>query len=75
MNDPVWSRDEPSSPCVKVCVIDRASKLCIGCKRTGDEIAIWGRLSEEARRAIMDTLPDRDIKQTRRGGRAARLKT
>ena len=32
---------EISSPCVKICVIDPLSALCIGCGRTGDEIARW----------------------------------
>ncbi len=48
-----------SSPCTKVCVIDSASGLCSGCGRTLDEIAKWGSLSEDERRAIMATLPQR----------------
>ena len=74
MSDEVWTRDEPSSPCVNICVIDRDSRLCIGCKRTGEEISIWSRLSEEARRAIMAELPQRRIAKARRGGRAGRQK-
>ena len=74
MSERVWKRNEPSSPCVDICVIDRESRLCIGCKRTGEEISVWGRLSEEARRAIMAELPARKIVKTRRGGRAGRQK-
>jgi predicted Fe-S protein YdhL (DUF1289 family) len=48
-----------SSPCVKLCVIDPASKLCEGCGRTLAEIARWSSLSEPERRAIMAQLPKR----------------
>lgn len=48
-----------STPCIKVCVIDPANKLCGGCGRTLAEIAQWGRLSEAERLAIMALLPKR----------------
>ena len=57
--DSPWQRDEPDSPCVKICILDPKSKRCIGCKRTGDEIAKWGRLSASARTAIMADLATR----------------
>jgi predicted Fe-S protein YdhL (DUF1289 family) len=47
------------SPCVKVCAVEPVSGLCMGCNRTLPEIAQWGRLSPEQRRAIMDDLPHR----------------
>jgi predicted Fe-S protein YdhL (DUF1289 family) len=47
------------SPCVKVCVIDKASGLCGGCGRTLDEIARWGGMSEAERAHIMAALPQR----------------
>ena len=34
----------PTSPCMNICVLD-ASRTCIGCRRTLDEIARWGRMS------------------------------
>jgi predicted Fe-S protein YdhL (DUF1289 family) len=34
----------PASPCVNVCVLD-ASRTCVGCRRTIDEIARWGSMS------------------------------
>ena len=49
----------PSSPCVKTCIVDGRSSLCIGCGRTLAEIAAWGGLSENERKAIMATLPAR----------------
>ena len=62
------------SPCVNVCVIEPESGLCIGCLRNRDEIAGWGAMTPAARRAIMDALPEREGRLTRRrGGRAGRL--
>jgi hypothetical protein len=43
------------SPCVDVCRLD-AQGLCIGCRRTIDEIAEWSRASEVRRREILRTL-------------------
>jgi predicted Fe-S protein YdhL (DUF1289 family) len=47
------------SPCIKICTMNAASGLCAGCGRTLDEIARWGSMSDEGRRAIMDVLPQR----------------
>jgi predicted Fe-S protein YdhL (DUF1289 family) len=47
------------TPCVKVCVIDRESRLCEGCGRTIDEIAAWSVYTHEDRRRIMAELPAR----------------
>ena len=52
-----------STPCIKVCTIDPASRLCEGCGRTLAEIAQWGRLSEAQRLAIMAVLAERLAKQ------------
>jgi predicted Fe-S protein YdhL (DUF1289 family) len=48
-----------SSPCIRICVIDPATKLCEGCGRTLQEIAQWSRLTEAERLAIMSTLEGR----------------
>ena len=48
-----------ASPCVKTCVIDDASGLCLGCHRTLDEIGGWSALSEQARARVMAELPGR----------------
>lgn len=75
MSDEVWKRDEIASPCTKICVIHPDARICTGCLRSMDEIAGWGRLSNEDRAEIMAALPDRrPLLQKRRGGRAARLK-
>ncbi len=48
-----------SSPCIKVCVVDPARRLCRGCGRTLDEIARWGAMDEAERRHVMALLVDR----------------
>ena len=48
-----------STPCIRVCKVDRISGLCVGCGRTVAEIASWGMFDEPARLAIMAELPDR----------------
>lgn len=73
--DDIWQRSEIESPCIKICVIEPTSRLCTGCLRSIDEIGIWSQLSAEARKTVMDDLPNRTKLITkRRGGRAARLK-
>jgi uncharacterized protein len=69
-----WRRDEIESPCVKVCVIHPASRLCVGCLRTIDEITAWSRMSADTRSAVMADLQSRaPLIAERRGGRAGRL--
>lgn len=74
MTDDIWKRDEIESPCLKVCVMHPEAKLCVGCKRTAEEIANWTRYSALERRQIMNALPEREaVLKTRKGGRRARL--
>lgn len=47
------------TPCIKVCMVDGESGLCLGCRRTLPEIATWGRLSHGERETIMAELPER----------------
>jgi uncharacterized protein len=47
------------SPCNKVCVVDPASSLCVGCGRTLAEIGGWIGFTPDERRRIMAELPDR----------------
>ena len=35
----------PASPCINVCTLDADGATCVGCGRTLDEIARWGRMS------------------------------
>lgn len=47
------------TPCIKVCVVDGQSGLCLGCYRKLSEIAGWTKLSEERRDEIILELPAR----------------
>ena len=55
------------TPCTEICTIDPRSGLCLGCRRTLDEIARWTLLTDQERARIMAELPDRT---TRAGARA-----
>jgi predicted Fe-S protein YdhL (DUF1289 family) len=48
-----------ATPCVKVCIVDGESGLCLGCQRTMPEIGAWSRFSDAERAAIMAELPGR----------------
>lgn len=50
---------EVASPCISVCEMDEASGLCTGCYRTLAEIATWGRLPNQQRWEIVQSLRDR----------------
>lgn len=58
------------SPCIKVCVIDPGSRLCVGCARSLDEIAGWSTMSDATRQRIMADLPDRHLRITAAAGAA-----
>ena len=47
-----------ASPCVDICRLD-AQGLCVGCRRTIDEITEWPRASETRRREILRDLERR----------------
>lgn len=47
------------TPCVNVCSIEPATRLCAGCGRSIDEIAAWAALGNDERRRIMNELPRR----------------
>ncbi len=70
-------RDEIETPCVKICVVDPETQLCIGCGRTRMEIAGWLGMAVAERHTIVLNLPERlatlTQRKTRRGGRAGRL--
>ncbi|NBZ87604.1 DUF1289 domain-containing protein [Stagnihabitans tardus] len=73
MSDEVWKRAEVESPCVKICVIHPAARICVGCYRSIDEISRWGGMSAAERTAVKEALPARARTLTqRRGGRMGR---
>ena len=47
------------TPCIKVCVVDGESGLCLGCFRRLNEVAGWTRFSDAERDAILAELPER----------------
>jgi len=47
------------SPCINVCRIDEATRLCVGCLRTLDEIAAWSVLTDGERRDVWAHLAER----------------
>ncbi|KAF0231264.1 MAG: hypothetical protein FD175_1133 [Beijerinckiaceae bacterium] len=55
------------SPCTKVCALDGATGWCLGCGRTGPEIAAWRAMDAAGHRALKALLPAR-LRQI--GGRA-----
>jgi uncharacterized protein len=52
---------EVASPCISVCEMDVVSGHCRGCLRTLDEIAAWGMLDRDAKKAVLAALPARRI--------------
>lgn len=48
-----------ATPCIKVCVVDGESGLCLGCYRTLNEVASWASLTHAARAELMAALPHR----------------
>ena len=59
-----------ASPCNRVCTVDQATNLCIGCFRTLDEISYWTRYTDAERAAIWAELEQRkrEFEQGRTGG-------
>jgi predicted Fe-S protein YdhL (DUF1289 family) len=47
------------SPCVGVCTLDHATGWCLGCGRSGDEVARWIAMSDTERLACWAELPRR----------------
>jgi predicted Fe-S protein YdhL (DUF1289 family)/8-oxo-dGTP pyrophosphatase MutT (NUDIX family) len=48
------------SPCIGVCTLD-GEGLCVGCRRSSDEIARWSRMDNDERLQLMrDALPARE---------------
>ena len=74
--DRIRQRNEIESPCVRLCALHPAARICVGCYRTPEEIGSWSRLSPAARRAIIADLPGRAPRlQKRRGDHAGRPRT
>lgn len=75
MTDEIWKRDEIESPCVKVCVVHPETRLCVGCRRSIEEISRWSRMTPDERRVVLDALPGRNPGPMRRSGGASARRT
>jgi len=74
MTDDLWNRNEPDSPCQRLCAIHPEERLCVGCLRTLAEIAGWQTMTPAERSAVIADLPLRAPRLARRrGGRIGRL--
>jgi predicted Fe-S protein YdhL (DUF1289 family) len=56
---PARTMSDALTPCLKICALDPVSGLCLGCGRTGDEIAAWSRMDNADRMRVMALLADR----------------
>ena len=52
------------SPCISVCKMDALDDMCVGCYRTGTEIAEWGSMNQDDQILLLDILRDRRAKAT-----------
>lgn len=59
------------TPCIKVCIVEHKSEVCLGCGRTLDEIASWTAYTDGDRSRIMAELPQRLEAMRRRDAKAA----
>lgn len=58
---------EVPSPCVKVCVMDPATNLCQGCRRTLEEIAGWPAYTATEKRRVLARVAKRQDFEGRDG--------
>jgi predicted Fe-S protein YdhL (DUF1289 family) len=68
---PILALAAIETPCVKICVVDHNSGLCLGCGRTLGEIAGWSGLTGEERRRVMAELPQRLHAMRQRSAKAS----
>ena len=56
------------TPCIKICLLDDETGLCLGCGRSIREIAGWTAMTDAERRAVMRELPARKARMERSKG-------
>ena len=49
------------SPCIGVCKIDNIKKLCVGCLRSIDEIAMWSQMDDKRALEIIEQIKGRSL--------------
>ena len=50
---------QPASPCLGICLMDPATRMCRGCLRTVEEIRLWYEASTAEKWAILARLEAR----------------
>ena len=58
---PTYAARRVMSPCKSICIMDAKSSLCIGCKRTIDEVARWPMMDDDERRRVIEALKTRTL--------------
>jgi predicted Fe-S protein YdhL (DUF1289 family) len=58
---PPYAARRVMSPCKSICIMDAKSNMCVGCKRTIDEIACWPMMTDDERRSVVDSLKARKL--------------
>jgi uncharacterized protein len=53
------SGPSPVSPCLGICLMDPRTRMCRGCLRTVEEIALWYNASNSEKRVILARLEAR----------------
>ncbi|MBC8342476.1 MAG: DUF1289 domain-containing protein [Bacteroidetes bacterium] len=53
---------EVKSPCINVCTYDE-NKICLGCKRSEEEIIHWDAYSKEEKKLVLDNTMERRAKE------------
>jgi predicted Fe-S protein YdhL (DUF1289 family) len=59
MTEPAKPPAPIKTPCIKVCIVDGESGLCLGCYRTLHEVAAWASFDDQTRERLMAELPAR----------------
>ncbi|MEO1037972.1 MAG: DUF1289 domain-containing protein [Pseudomonadota bacterium] len=54
MSPPIWS------PCKKICLVDPAEPICVGCFRTMEELGRWTLMTDDERKAVKAELKARE---------------
>jgi predicted Fe-S protein YdhL (DUF1289 family) len=49
------------TPCIRICVVHPAWRLCAGCGRSLDEIGRWIAMTDAERSRVMAELPRRRV--------------
>lgn len=48
------------SPCIKVCLVDPAHRMCVGCFRKLEELGRWTKFTDAEREAVRGQLARRE---------------